>query len=101
MDGGVGYDDGREERLRGVEPEVAHEQHHGVVVDVEEGEAVEGAADDDEEGVDELVDFREVEDVCPEEERTGRRCFWWEADDPEGVRRVGEDGDQGTHGHDE
>lgn len=93
VDGGVGGDDGREERLGGVQPEVAHDQNHGVVVHMEESEAVEGATDDDEERVHELIDFGEVENVSPEEKGPGRRGFRREADDPERVGGVGEDGD--------
>ena len=46
--GGVGHERHGEERLGGLEPEVAHEEHGGVVVHVEESEAREGAREYDE-----------------------------------------------------
>lgn len=39
MDGGVGEEGDGEEGLGGLKPEVGHQDHRGVVVDVEEGEA--------------------------------------------------------------
>lgn len=84
-----------------MEPNVAHDQHHCVVIHMEERQPLKGPTKDDQEGVHKLVDFGEVEDIGPEEERPRWWGFGWEADDPERVRCVGEDGDQGTNGHDE
>ena len=81
VDGGVGDDDCREERLGGVQGEEAHDQNHGVVVHVEEGEPFDGAAQDDEEGVQEFKHLGEVEDVGPEKEGTSWFSVGREAED--------------------
>lgn len=46
-----------EQRLRGVQPQIAHDHHGGVVVHVKEGETLDGAAEDDQKRVDELDDL--------------------------------------------
>lgn len=98
VDGGVGDEGDREERLRGLEPDVAHDEDRRVVVHVEEREPLEWAGEDDEEGVDELEDLREVEHVCPEE---GGPARWGlpggEAEDPAAVGGLAEGG-QGAPG---
>ncbi|GAB4847546.1 hypothetical protein Ancab_026605 [Ancistrocladus abbreviatus] len=80
----------REQRLRRLKPNVAHDHHCGVM--------------EDKKRVDELQDLREVEDVGPEEERaTWRGLGGWEAEDP--VRLVvgdlGEGGEGASDGHEE
>ena len=67
MHGGVGDEHRREQRLRRLHPYVAHDHHRGVVVHVEECEPVDGVAEYDQQGVHELYDLGEVEDVSPEE----------------------------------
>lgn len=101
MHGGVGEEDGGEEGLGGLEPDVAHDDDGGVVVDVEEGEALDGFAEDDEEGVGELEDLGEVEDVGPEEERAGGLGVGREADDPVEVRCMVEGGEEAAKSHGE
>lgn len=101
VDGGIGEERDGEEGLGGLEPEVAHEEDGGVVVDVEEGEASEGAGEDDEERIEEFEDFGEVEDVGPEEEGPGGIGVGWEADGPAEVRGVDEEGEGAAQEHEE
>lgn len=82
------------QRLRIGKPQITHDEHSSVMVDVEEGQALDGIGEDDEKGVEEFEDFGEVEDVGPEEEGTGRRSVGWEADDVSGCDV--EDGDCGA-----
>lgn len=51
VDGGVGEEGDREERLGSMKPEEGHEEDGGVVVEVEEREAAEGTREKDEESV--------------------------------------------------
>lgn len=72
VDGGVGEEGEGHEGLAGAEPEVGHDEDEGVVVEVEEGQGFRApGVEEDEEGVEELVDLGEVVDVGPEEEGAG------------------------------
>lgn len=53
----VGHERHREQGLARAQPQVAHDQHGRVVVHVEEGQPLDGATQDDEEGVEEFEDF--------------------------------------------
>lgn len=104
--GGVRHQPHREQRLRLLQPRVAHHHHRRVVVHVEEREPPRaGPAQQDQERVHELEELREVEHVGPEEGRAARRgcAAAGEADGPAGVarRRLVEDGEGGPDGHDE
>lgn len=101
MHRGVGHERDGEQGLGGVQPNVAHDQDCGVVVDVEEGEPLEGVTENDQEGVHEFENLGEVEDVGPEKEGPGGTGVWRETDDPVEVRRVGDDGEGATDSHDE
>ena len=101
MHGGVGKKYRREQRLRGLQPDVAHDHHVGVVVHVEEREPLDGVAEDDEEGVHKLEDLGEVEDVGPEEDGPSGLGVWREADDPAEVRCMRHGGEEAAKGHDE
>lgn len=105
MDGGVGDERDGEQCLGRRQPEVAHHHHHGVVVDVEEGQpAGAGTAEEDQEGVAELENLGEVEDVGPEESGPARRgAAGREADrpSPAGIGDLVEDGEGAADGHDE
>lgn len=98
VNAGVRDEGHREQRLSRREPDVAHEDDDGVVVDVEEGEAV-AAGEEDEGGVDELVDFGEVEDLGPEEDGAGGGSGGREAEEPgEGGHLCG-GGERAADGH--
>lgn len=71
------------------------------MVHVEEREPLDGVGEDDEECVEKLGDFREVEDVGPEKEWARGRGVTWQADDPVEVRCTGYGGDYASEGHDE
>ncbi|KAL0909019.1 hypothetical protein M5K25_023541 [Dendrobium thyrsiflorum] len=96
---GVGDEGHRKQRLSCGEPDVAHEDDDGVVVDVEEGEAL-AASEEDEGGVDELVDFGEVEDLGPEEDGAGGGGGGRKAEEPSKGGHLGEGGDRAADGHD-
>lgn len=84
-----------------MEPDIAHDHDGRVVVHVEECEPFDGAAEDDQECVYELEDFREVEDVGPEEEGPSGRCFRRDADDPVYVRWMEERRETASDDHGE
>lgn len=101
--GGVGNERHGEQRLRGGQPEVAHDHHRRVVVHVEEGQPpLAATGEDDQEGVDEFEEFGEVEDVGPEEDGAiGWGLVDGEAEDVFGVGGLGEGGEGAGEGHGE
>lgn len=82
-----------------MEPEVAHEENGAVVVHVEEGQASDGAGEDDEKCVEEFEVLREVEDVGPEEEGPVGVGLGWEAYGPAEVWGVGEESEGAAQAH--
>ena len=72
--------DGRGQWGPYLEPEVAHEDDEGVVVDVEEVELL--LLQNEDEGVEELVELAEVVDVGPEEGAADRLDASWKAEEP-------------------
>lgn len=99
MDARIGDERHRHQRLRGVEPYIAHDEDDGVVVDVEEGQPFDAPTKDDQEGVNKFNDFREVEDVGPEEGGPGGRGVGWEAEDPTGIGGLGGCGEGASDDH--
>ncbi|CAI8591509.1 unnamed protein product [Vicia faba] len=71
------------------------------MVDVEEGETFDGSREEDEESVYEFDEFRDVEDVGPEEEGSGGRGVGRETDGGAEVGGVGKDGEGGGDSHNE
>ena len=82
-----------------MEPYIAHDEDDGVVVDVEEGQPFDAPTKDDQEGVNKFNDFREVEDVGPEEGGPGGRGVGWEAEDPTGIGGLGGGGEGASDDH--
>lgn len=97
--GGVGGERDGHQRLPRGEPEVAHGDDGGVVVDVEQRQRA--AAEEDEQRVAELVHLGEVEHVRPEEDRARRRrgAAGREAEGPPRGGRRGGHGEHAPGGH--
>lgn len=99
VDGCVCDKGDRHQGLRGGEPDVAHDDDDGVVVDVEESETA-SLGEEDEECIGKLVELGEVKDVGPEEERTGSGGGGrGEAEEPAGGGEAGGGGEGAASGH--
>lgn len=105
MNGGVGDERYREQRLRRRQPEVAHYHHHGVVVDVEEGEpAGAGSTEDDQKGIYKFENLGKIEDVGPEKCGSARRSVVGRKThhpSPVVVGHLVDGGEGAANGHDE
>ncbi|CAN6455119.1 unnamed protein product [Victoria cruziana] len=99
VDGSIGDESDDQEGLNVLQPQVAHHHHDRVVVDVQERQRLPFQQDED--GVRELEDLGEVEDVTPEEDGAAGLSAQREAEKPIDVGHLPGCGKGATDGHDE
>lgn len=103
MNRSIGNQRHREQSLGGRKPQITHDDHHGVVVHVEEGQPSRSRpTENDQKGIEKLNNLGEIEDVSPEEDgSTRRRSIGREANDPSPISlgHLVEGGEGAADGH--
>ncbi|CAK7357026.1 unnamed protein product [Dovyalis caffra] len=91
----------RKQRLRSVQRYITHDHNRCMVVHVEERQPSDGVAQDDQEGVHEFKNLRQVENIGPEEEGPFWLGVFWVTNDVLHIRCVQNNGEGATDGHGE